>query len=397
MNLLQLAFKNITGSAFRSWVIALCALILASFTLGANLILRGAENSLRLVLDRLGADIIVVPQGAEEKVEGALLMGVPVSVWMPQGNLEKIAAVQGVDAVSPQLYLSTLHDAACCSVSDMFLVAFDPQSDFTIQPWLKQTVGGSLKLGEAVGGKYVFVPLGEENIRLYGYMVSLRGNLEPTGTGLDQSLFVTFETARDIARISAKQAEKPLEIPEGSVSAVMVRVQPGQDAHKVAIKILQDVQGVTPIESPNLFQSYRRQMRGLLNTFLILIGVVMALSVALLALVFTMAANERRRELGVLRALGARRSFVLLSLLAEANLLAALGALVGAVLTAFSVYLFRNLIVNDLGIPFLYPQALPLLVEVLAGLAIALLTVTLAAWLPALRISRQEPAHAMRE
>ena len=113
-----------------------------------------------------------------------------------------------------------------------------------------------------MGGKYVFVPLGEENIRLYGYMVSLRGNLEPTGTGLDQSLFVTFETARDIARISAKQAEKPLEIPEGSVSAVMVRVQPGQDAHKVAIKILQDVQGVTPIESPNLFQSYRRQMRG---------------------------------------------------------------------------------------------------------------------------------------
>ncbi len=176
MSLLQLALKNITGSAFRSWVIALCALLLAAFTLCSTLILRGAENSLRLVLDRLGADIIVIPQGTEEKVEGALLMGVPTSVWMAEDNLARISSVPGVDAVSPQLYLSTLHDAPCCSVSDMFLVAFDPKTDFTIQPWLKQTVGGSLKLGETVGGKHIFVPFGEENIRIYGYIVSLRGN-----------------------------------------------------------------------------------------------------------------------------------------------------------------------------------------------------------------------------
>ncbi len=210
-------------------------------------------------------------------------------------------------------------------------------------------------------------------------------------------MFVTFETAQDIARISTTQAEKPLEIPADSVSAIMVRVKPGEDPHKVAIKILQMVSGVTPIESPNLFQSYRHQMRGLLNTFIILIGVVMGLSVLLLGLVFSMAANERRRELGVLRALGATRDFVLLSLLAEANILAALGALVGIVLTAFSIFLFRNLIVNDLGIPFLYPQPLTLLVEVIVGLAVAMVTVTLAAWVPVRRVSMQEPANSMRE
>jgi putative ABC transport system permease protein len=397
VSLLQLALKNISGSAFRSSVIALCALVLASFTLAATLILRGAENSLRLAIDRLGADIIVIPQGSEEKVEGALMMGVPASVWMAQENLQKIAAVPGVAVVSPQLYLSTLHEASCCSVSDMFLVAFDPKTDFTVQPWLKQTVGGSLRLGEAVGGRYVSVPLGEQNIRLYGYIISLRGNLEPTGTGLDQSMFVTFDTARDIAHISTTQAQAPLQIPPDSVSAILVRVVPGSDPHKVAIKILQSVPGVTPIESPNLFQAYRRQMNSLLNTFIIMIAIFLGLSIILLGLVFTMASNERRRELGVLRALGATRSFVLKSLLTEAILLSLSGGLVGIGLTALIIYLFKHLIVNNLGLPFLFPSWLALLVQIGIGLALALVTVTLAALLPAYKVSHQDPAAAMRE
>ena len=34
----------------------------------------------------------------------------------------------GVAAVSPQLFLSTLVDAPCCSVSDMFMIAYDPET-----------------------------------------------------------------------------------------------------------------------------------------------------------------------------------------------------------------------------------------------------------------------------
>ena len=59
MNLTRLALKNITGSRFRSWVVALCALLVAAFVLSTTLIIRGAENSLRLANERLGADVIV--------------------------------------------------------------------------------------------------------------------------------------------------------------------------------------------------------------------------------------------------------------------------------------------------------------------------------------------------
>jgi putative ABC transport system permease protein len=359
--------------------------------------MRGAENSLRLAIERLGADIIVVPEGAETKVEGALLMGHPTSVWMPEEKLAEIASIEGVATLSPQLYLSTLRDASCCSVSNMFLIAFDPTSDFTIQPWLKDKIGDGLKLGEAVGGTYVFTPPGEQNIKLYGYFLTLIANLEPTGTGLDQSMFLTFETAHDVARISRSRAEQPLEIPSRSISGALIKVESDRDPHEVAVRIMQEVSGVTPIESPNLFQSYRRQMTGLLRSVLTVLTITLALSIALIGLVFSMAANERRRELGVLRALGATRQFVFKSLLAEAAFLALAGGTIGIAIASVGVHLFRKLIMVSLGIPFIFPDAISLIVQILAGIVLALASVTVAASLPAYRISRQDPAIAMRE
>ena len=195
---------------------------------------------------------------------------------------------------------------------------------------------------------------------MYGYLVTLKANLEPTGTGLDQSMFLTFDTARDIARKSATQAESPLEIPDDSVSAVLVKVTPGANLQDVSLQILRNVPGVTPIESSNLFQSYRKQMTGLLKTILIIMGVTWGLSVVLIGLVFSMAANERRKELGVLRALGATRRFVFQSLLAEASLLAFFGGAAGIALASLAVFLFRKLIMVSLGIPFLLPSPLSL-------------------------------------
>ena len=397
MKLGQLAWRNIKGSAFRSWVVFLCAMLVAGFSLSTVLIIRGAQDSLKLALNRLGADIIVIPEGAETKVESALLMGKPIKVWMPQDNLDKIARIPGVAVASPQLYLSSLSNASCCAVSDMFMVAFDPKTDFTIEPWLKQKLGHELRLGEAVGGSYVFTPEGEENIKLFGYFITLKGNLTPTGTGLDQTMFLTFETAQDIARISKTRAERPLEIPSNSISAALVKVQPGSNPGSVALDILQKVPGVTPIESPNMFQAFRQQITGLLRGMLVILSITLALSLVLIGLIFSMAANERRREIGVLRALGATRGFVFRSILAEAVILAVDGGAVGIALACLATFLFRDLLVRSLGIPFLFPSMLSLVTLVGGGLVLALSGVTLAAFIPAYRVSRQDPALAMRE
>ena len=55
------------------------------------------------------------------------------------------------------------------------------------------------------------------------------------------------------------------------------------------------------------------------------------------------------------------------------------------------------LIIVSLGLPFLLPSLPALVVELAAGLASALAIITLAAFLPAYRISHMDPAVAMRE
>jgi putative ABC transport system permease protein len=138
-------------------------------------------------------------------------------------------------------------------------------------------------------------------------------------------------------------------------------------------------------------------MSGLQTGILIAMGTTLALSVVLIGLIFSMAANERRRELGVLRAMGATRRFVFQSLLTEAGLLALAGGVAGILLTVLVVYLFRQLIMVSLGIPFLLPSPVALLPQIVGGLLLAVVAATLAAMLPAYRISHLDPAIAMRE
>ena len=113
----------------------------------------------------------------------------------------------GVAQASPQLYLTSMANSSCCSVSTMFMFAFDPVTDFTIEPWLKEKLGHDLQEGQAVGGSDVFVPEGQDKIKLYGYDFDLVGNLERTGTNLDQTLFMTFPTAYAMQQVSQDQGQ----------------------------------------------------------------------------------------------------------------------------------------------------------------------------------------------
>ena len=397
MNLTKLAFRDISGNAFRSWMIALCAFLIGGFVLATALIAWGAGDSFRLTERRLGADIVVVPEGTAQTVEGALLMGSPVKVWLPAADVAKIAAVPGVAVASPQLYLTSMTNSSCCSVSNMFMVAYDPATDFTIQPWLKSKIGKQLKLGESVGGTFVFVPPGEEKITLYGYPVSLVANLEPTGSNLDASLFITCETAYEMARVSRTKAKMTLDVPRDFVSSVMVKVASGYDSSQVALDIQKNVPGVTPVSSPDLFGSFRDQASGERVLMLTILAIVLVLSLAALGFVFSMTVHQRRREIGVLRALGATSGRVLRSLLVGAAVLAVAGGAGGILVAGLIIYFFRHKLVASFGFPFLFPSLPSLVLLIVIGLAAALLTVLVAAIVPAYRISRQEPAVSMRE
>jgi len=397
VNVFRIALRNIRGNAVKSLTVFMCVLGVAAFFVATTLIVRGAQNSLERGLERLGADILVVPTGAENKMESAILMGTPIKLWMPKQNLEKVSQIEGVSQATPQIYLQSLFGAPCCAVNEMFMVVFDPETDFSVTPWLNQHMGRGLAKGEVIGGTHIFLLEGEEYLKLYGYNLDLIGTLEPTGIGIDATLFMTMETAQELAKYSPQTAILPLEIPKDSISSVMVKVKPGVNPHAVSVQIEREIGGVVPIESPNLFGAFRQQMLGLLGVFIVMLGLAYIVSAVLIGLVFSMAAHERRREMAVLRATGATPFFIFRTLWTEAALLAVAGGAAGVALSSITIYIFRDYLAGTLGTPFLFPSFGSFMGLFVLALALSLATVSIAVVVPAYRISRQEPALAMKE
>jgi len=423
VTLRRLVLRNILGSLFRSGAIFACAALVAGLSLSATLVVREAEGGLRRNLSRMGADIQVIPWGTmSPDFDGAHLVGMMTERWMPRAYVERIARVDGVETVTPQLYLSTLlppgsPDVKTNSTSDSFgsvgrnasyayevegsgktyLVAYDPASDFVLRPWLEHDPVGTLRLGEAVAGVEVPDAEGDSNLQAYGYPLKLVRRLQETGSDVDRTLFVSFQTAEAILEEVQRQPQPAFELAPQSISSAMVKVRMGSDPHEVAVRILEQVPGVVPLESTGFFQTQRSQMVGLLRTVLALATVTWLMSVAFVGLVFTLAANERRRDMGTLRALGATSGVILRTLLLEGVTLAATGGLVGIGLAIAVVGLFGQEIALQTGIQLALPPPLILVGLAAAGLALAVVSVTVAAWLPARRLSKEEPALAMRE
>jgi putative ABC transport system permease protein len=278
----------------------------------------------------------------------------------------------------------------------MFLVVFDPASDFTLRPWLDKQLKGELGRDQVIGGSEISADAAD-HLRLYGYQVTLAGNLQASGTGIDQSLFMTLETARDIAQSSVTTAPSTLKIPSGEISTIMVKTLPGTDLHQVALGITSAVKGVVPVESPSMFGAFRQQVTGLLWGAIACMIIFWGVGVYLIGLIFSASANERKREVAVLRALGAERNFIFRSIVGEAALLALTGGLLGVGLASFIASMFGRFITSSLGIPFMFPGPASWLLMAGAGAFLIMVTVMLAALIPAARISRMEPAIAARE
>jgi len=303
--------------------------------------------------------------------------------------------VEGVASATAQLFIKPAK-LTCCFNVDMFLVAFDPESDFTVRPWLERNLSRPLGPEEIITGRNIPVVTGDA-VPFFGTSFRVAGTLEPTGMDFfDQAAFMSLEAAYRMADQSATRAVRRLELERGAISTVLVRVTEDLTPDRVAIRIEHDVPAVKALVSDTVISTVRRQLAGLIHAIVLISGVLWCIVLLVMAFAFTMIVNERRRELGLLRAMGANRRQAAALVLAEASILSAVGGAAGIALGFGLLVGFKDLLLLHLRLPYLFPPPSQAIALTVAALAFSLITGLLSAALPSLSVVRMAPYEAIR-
>ena len=352
------------------------------------------EESLRKGAKRLGADITVIPYDVTEQAQGEVLTGrFAKRDSMPADHVRRISEMKAVKRVSPQLYLGTITGSGYSNAEKVSLIAFDPKTDFTILPWLKYKLAKPLGIHDAVGGALIDKMDPPEHILTNGYKLTLVGKLEPTGIWLDQAVFVTFETAREMIVKGAISAE----VSADTVTSISVDLKPGYDVARTVTEMLLAVPGIWPVQATQLLRTLAAQRAGLIQSLFLASSIIWVLTIVLTGLVFSLMVNEQRREIGIFRAVGASRHFIFRLFLTEGAILATVGGLTGMIVSTFLLYFLRTVLMSAFEVRIYLPSLPTLVVSLIGCFLIALLLVFPALLYPAIRASRLDPAVAMRE
>jgi len=385
--------KNLRHRPLRNGALILAFAFISASLFSGQYLMHGASESIEIGVARMGADLVVVPERYRMEAMNIILRGEPSTFFFETSNIDRVASVEGVERVAPNLYIASL-TASCCAVP-VQLIAYDPERDFTLGPWLAESQKQPLGKDDIIVGSSIIGDIGTP-LMFYGHNFNIAQRMEPAGMGVDCSIFMSFDDAFAMAVESGQKAVKPLLLPEEKVSAVLVKVKDVKETEKVAARIEESVPKVRVLTPNNLLSRISGQLTST-TAFLDLTAIFATLiSIPLIALVSIMAANERRREIGVLRALGATRGIIFRLILGESVIIAGIGAVIGVLSSWFLLILFQDYIKMMLQIPLIMPTTTTLAGGAGIALALTIGIGGIAALYPAIHYSRMEPYDAMR-
>jgi len=395
MNIPYVALKNLKRKLTRTWLLFSIVTVVSCTLFTATLFLKSINNALKIGTYRLGADVLVVPESAENKAKSALLSGEPTQFLMKRTILDRVRSIDGVKAATPQLFVKPT-SFTCCFNVDVFLVAFDPETDFTVKPWLEKNLNRKLAINEIITGRAVPVIAGDK-IPFFGTTFSVAGTMEATGMDFfDRAVFMSLDAAYNMAEESKTKALQPIEVGRDQISTVLVQVNDDISPDRVAIRLEHDIPGVKALVSDTIISTVRKQLAGLIKAILVISVILWFIVLLIMAFAFYMIVNERRREIGLLRAMGANKGHISLIILNEAILLSAVGGMAGTAIGYGVLIAFKDLMLHYLRLPYLFPSTPELITLTAGALLFSITTGLLAALLPVLTILKIEPYDAIR-
>ena len=386
ITLKRLPLENLKRKPFRTAALVIVVMMLTLAFFGGSLLSMNLRNGLRSMQERMGADLMVVPQDTGAKAEALLTNGGSNTFYFTNSR------------VTAQTYISSLA-AACCD-EKVQIIGFNPATDFVITPWITSQFDGTLKDGEVVAGSNISVS-GNNTIKLYGHEFPVAAQLGSTGTSLDNSVFVNMSTIPSIISYSSSvgHAAIPAEYADKAVSAILIKVKDGYDAKQVSLNITKGsgLEGLGFVYPGGVTATTKTNLDALVGYVTLFVAVFWIMGLIVLLAVFASAMNERKKEFAAYRIMGATRGTLIALIVKESALIGLVGGVIGIAGASLAVFPFNTLISRQLQLPYLQTDALKVVALVAISLVFAVATGLLASIVTAVKLSAPETYLTLRE
>lgn len=329
-------------------VMAVASLLLC----GALFFQGGVEAAISRGMERLGADLMVIPQGGDVPLQKGLLGGVPVTFSLPPGMEEGLASVSGVAAAAPQYFLASAR-ASCCEAGNLLLVGYDPGQDFTVLPWKGKAAGGRPADDALLVGGAVMKGVGAQ-LRFYNHTFTVAGRLEKSGMGyFDNAVFIPLAGVAAMERSSRSPGAVPITVPWGRPSLLLVKAAAGAVPEDVAEGIRSRYPGVRVLTMPEVFRQAKQRLGRISGLLVPLAASAWVVVTAIVAAAHSLYLGGRKQALGLLRVMGASRLRIVMMFAGESLALASAGAAAGSLSAFWIIRMFAPYFAVVSGFPLL--------------------------------------------
>ena len=209
--------------------------------------------------------------------------------------------------------------------------------------------------------------------------------MKPLGT--DDYRIVGIYSPESGARVKMSLAamQKALES-EGKCTFIFVKLNNSDQLQEVAKRIDQELPGNTIQPTREVFTSFEKGIPYLGVFLRVLVGLAAVVSALVVMLAMYTTITERTREIGILKAMGASRGYIVGIIEKEAILISVIGLVVGFVVSLIAGFLIHKVY----GLVFEYSLA-----WALVAAAIGVIGGILGALYPAWRASNLDPVNAL--
>lgn len=322
-------------------------------------------------------------EGSAEIIDVSSTMGEGISEEM----IEKISYIEGVEKVIPISYYQSSFDSGQSfmgiNIGTVFTAVNPDDQEYIIGPEIFTDRGR--KLEEEDENKFVTIvgfkisdrtglDVGDEIYYDDGTSFEIIGVIEKTGKNIDDFVIVPLKTMLETEE-------------EKNVRRVVVKATSVEVAESVAEDINLEIDGVSAFS----YKALARQVGGALSTLNLAvmgIGAVSAMVAGLMiTVVMIMSVTERRKEIGIMKAIGATEGMILKQVLQESGIIGLVGGILGIIVGWFGAVLM-NIIFN-------FPATVTLWLVVI-GMGSALILGIGAGLYPAWSASRLDPIEVLR-